>query len=176
MTVQLADADPLPEDETALGHKVGDKWTNASRQWGGGSVADGRATLTANFATPSNVTGDGIGEKIAKIQFGTATKNDANIEWYQPGNKQIENGHTYKITMVYFVESFASDVTLKLNFEMLYGHRPFPRPLAIIKRKLLGRQQSLLTSSAFTSKEASPMVLFTSLLLLSNWLRSINNF
>lgn len=117
MTVQLADADPLPEDETALGHKVGDKWTNALRQWGGGSVADGQATLTANFATPSNVTGDGIGEKIAKIQFGTATKNDANIEWYQPGNKQIENGHTYKITMVYFVESFASDVTLKLNFD-----------------------------------------------------------
>lgn len=117
MTVQLADADPLPEDETALGHKVGDKWTNASRQWGGGSVADGQATPTANFATPSNVTGDGIGEKIAKIQFGTATKNDANIEWYRPGNKQIENGHTYKITMVYFVESFASDVTLKLNFD-----------------------------------------------------------
>lgn len=117
MTVQLADADPLPEDATALGHKVGEKWTQSSRFFGGGAVGDKQATLTNSFATPSTVSGEGIGDKITKIEFGTATKNDANIEWYQPGNKQIENGHQYKITLTYFVESFAEGTKLLLNFD-----------------------------------------------------------
>ncbi len=120
MTVKLSEADPLPEDETALGHKVGDTWTNKSRSFGGGLVGTNQATLTNDFATPSTVTGDGIEETITKIAFGTATQSDANIEWYRPSNAQIENGHEYKITLVYFVESFASDVTLKLNFDNSY--------------------------------------------------------
>lgn len=136
MTVELAEADPLPEDETALGHKVGEKWIQTSRQWGGGSVANGQATLTANFSTPSNVTGDGIGDKISKIEFGTASKNDANIEWYQPGNEQIENGHTYKITVIYFVETFAEDVTLKLNFDNAYWTSALPTTTGYHKEEI----------------------------------------
>ncbi|MGN1262023.1 MAG: Ig-like domain-containing protein [Candidatus Enteromonas sp.] len=115
MTVKLVDADPIPEGETALGHKVGKTWTNTSRQWGGGSVAGGQATLEV-VDTPAAVTGEGIGAQISKITWG-ASANNTNIEWYQPGGKQIEAGHEYKITMIYFVETWNGGARLMLNFD-----------------------------------------------------------
>lgn len=136
MTVKLSEADPIPEDTTALGHKVGDKWTNKSRSFGEGAVGDGQATLTNNFATPSTVTGDDIEETITKIAFGTATKSDANIEWYRPNNAQIENGHEYKITLVYFVESFADDVTLQINIDNSYFSSTFPTSAGYHKEEI----------------------------------------
>ncbi len=116
MTVKLSEADPISEDETEKGNKVGNKWTNSSRFWGSGLV-DNQVQVTNDFATPSTVTGDGIGETITKFEFKTATKNDANVEWYKPGNAQIENGHEYKITLIYFVESLSSDVTMQINID-----------------------------------------------------------
>ncbi len=120
MTVMLSEADPIPEDTTALGYKVGQTWTNKSRSFGGGGVGNNQATLTNDFETPSTVTGDGIESTITKIAFGTATQDDANIEWYRPNNAQIENGHEYKITLIYFVESFANDVTMQINIDNNY--------------------------------------------------------
>ncbi len=119
MNVKLSEADPLPEDETELGNKVGANWTNSSRSFGGGLV-DGQVQVTNDFATPSTVSGDGIGSTIAKFEFKTATKSDANVEWYHPSNSQIEKGHEYKITLIYFVESLASDVTMQINIDNNY--------------------------------------------------------
>lgn len=84
MNVQLADADPLPEGTTALGHKVGDKWTNTKRQWGDEKKASGIELKTV--ATPAAVKGQkGFGDKTSKISLPEAK--DTSIEWYQPGQK-----------------------------------------------------------------------------------------
>lgn len=113
MTVKLVDADPIPEDETALGHKVGKTWTNTSRQWG--AEDKGKVKLEV-VDTPATVTGEGIGAQISKITWAADAIN-TNMEWYQPGGKQIEAGHEYKITMIYFVETWNGGARLMLNFD-----------------------------------------------------------
>ena len=115
MTVKLAEPDPVAEGETALGHKVGDSWTNTSRAFGNGSVADGKATIEV-VDTPASVSGEGIGATISKITYAEGASN-TNIEWYRPNNKQIEAGHEYKITMIYFIETWNGGARFMLNFD-----------------------------------------------------------
>lgn len=114
MNVQLADADPLPEGTTILGHKVGDKWTNTKRQWGDAKKDSGIELKTVD--TPEAVKGQkGFGDKTSKIML----PENANtlIEWYQPGQKQMELGHDYKITVVYYVENMTTGRRIMLNFD-----------------------------------------------------------
>ena len=114
MNVQLADADPLPEGTTALGHKVGDKWTNTKRQWGDEKKASGIELKTVD--TPEAVKGQkGFGDKTSKISLPEAK--DTSIEWYQPGQKQMEMGHDYKITVVYYVEALTAGRRFMINFD-----------------------------------------------------------
>ena len=114
MNVQLADADPIPEGTTALGHKVGDKWTNTKRQWGDEKKASGIELKTVD--TPEAVKGQkGFGDKTSKISLPEAK--DTSIEWYQPGQKQMEMGHDYKITVVYYVEALTAGRRFMINFD-----------------------------------------------------------
>lgn len=114
MNVQLADADPIPEGTTALGHKVGDKWTNTKRQWGDEKKASGIELKTVD--TPEAVKGQkGFGDKTSKIMLPEAK--DTSIEWYQPGQKQMEMGHDYKITVVYYVEALTAGRRFMINFD-----------------------------------------------------------
>ena len=115
MTVKLAEPDPVAEGETALGYKVGQTWTNTSRAFGNGSVADGKATIEV-VDTPASVSGEGIGATISKITYAEGASN-TNIEWYRPNNKQIEAGHEYKITMIYFIETWNGGARFMLNFD-----------------------------------------------------------
>ena len=114
MNVQLADADPIPEGTTALGHKVGDKWTNTKRQWGDEKKASGIELKTVD--TPEAVKGQkGFGDKTSKISLPEAK--DTSIEWYQPGQKQMEMGYDYKITVVYYVEALTAGRRFMINFD-----------------------------------------------------------
>lgn len=114
MNVQLADADPIPEGTTALGHKVGDKWTNTKRQWGDEKKDSGIELKTVD--TPEAVKGQkGFGDKTSKIML--PENADTLIEWYQPGQKQMELGHDYKITVVYYVENMTAGRRIMLNFD-----------------------------------------------------------
>lgn len=114
MNVQLADADPLPEGTTALGHKVGDKWTNTKRQLGDEKKASGIELKTVD--TPEAVKGQkGFGDKTSKIMLPSTA--NAGIEWYQPGMKQMEMGHDYKITVVYYVEALTAGRRFTINFD-----------------------------------------------------------
>ncbi|MDY5441380.1 MAG: Ig-like domain-containing protein [Candidatus Enteromonas sp.] len=118
MTVKMEDADPIPEGETALGFKVGQTWTNTTRAFGTGSVAGGKATLEY-IDTPASVSGEGIGDKISKITYldGAA---ETVIEWYRPNQAQFETGHEYKITLVYYVESWTAGARLKLKLDSIF--------------------------------------------------------
>ncbi|MDD6801275.1 MAG: hypothetical protein PUE65_01725 [Mollicutes bacterium] len=114
MNVQLADADPIPEGTTALGHKVGDKWTNTKRQWGDEKKASGIELKTVD--TPEAVKGQkGFGDKTSKIMLPSTA--NAGIEWYQPGMKQMEMGHDYKITVVYYIEALTAGRRFTINFD-----------------------------------------------------------
>lgn len=113
LNVKMSDADPIPEDATALGHHVGDKWTNSGRKFGGGNGF----TFNNDFATPESVTGDGIGSTICKVDFTDNGKDDRVFEWYQPGNKQIEQGHEYKITVTYYVESLGEGIFMQIKMD-----------------------------------------------------------
>lgn len=114
MNIQLADADPIPEGTTALGHKVGDKWTVTKRQWGDEKKASGIELKTVD--TPEAVKGQkGFGDKTSKIMLPSTA--NAGIEWYQPGMKQMEMGHDYKITVVYYVEALTAGRRFTINFD-----------------------------------------------------------
>ena len=114
MNIQLTDADPIPEGTTALGHKVGDKWTNTKRQWGDEKKASGIELKTVD--TPEAVKGQkGFGDKTSKIILPSTA--NAGIEWYQPGMKQMEMGHDYKITVVYYVEALTAGRRFTINFD-----------------------------------------------------------
>lgn len=114
MNIQLADADPIPEGTTALGHKVGDKWTNTKRQWGDEKKDSGIELKTVD--TPEAVKGQkGFGDKTSKIMLPSTA--NAGIEWYQPGMKQMEMGHDYKITVVYYVEALTAGRRFTINFD-----------------------------------------------------------
>ncbi len=98
INVVLEEADPIPEDETANKHKVGDSWTISSRQWGNEDKGNGLKIEAF----------DNNAEAIANEKMGTApsklstTIGNATMEWYQ-GNGTIETGHVYEITCVYYV-------------------------------------------------------------------------
>ena len=115
MNVQLADADPLPEGTTTLGHKVGDKWTVTKRQWGDGKKTDTNTELKT-VDTPEAAKGKkGFGDKASKIILPSTA--NAGIEWYQPGQKEMELGHDYKITVVYYVEALTAGRRFMINFD-----------------------------------------------------------
>lgn len=115
MTVKLQESSVVvPEDETDLGHKVGDSWTQTSRSFG--SENKGFCEVTNDFTTPETVTGEGIGSTITRLKYSDSAAN-CTVEWYQPGLQQLEAGHKYSIEVVYFIESIPSGSRFMLNFD-----------------------------------------------------------
>lgn len=117
MTVKLQEGAAIPEDETELGHKVGDSWTQTSRSFG--SENKGFCEVTNDFTTPETVTGEGIGSTITRLKYSDSAK-DCYVEWYQPGFQQIENGHEYKIEVVYFIESVPEGSRFMLRLDSVF--------------------------------------------------------
>lgn len=115
MTVKLQESSVVvPDDETELGHKVGDSWTQTSRSFG--SENKGFCEVTNDFTTPETVTGEGIGSTITRLKYSDSAAN-CTVEWYQPGLQQLEAGHKYSIEVVYFIESIPSGSRFMLNFD-----------------------------------------------------------
>ena len=115
MTVKLQESSVvIPDDETELGHKVGDSWTQTSRSFG--SENKGFCEITNDFATPETVTGEGIGSTITRLKYSESAAN-CTVEWYQPSLQQLEAGHKYSIEVVYFIESIPSGSRFMLNFD-----------------------------------------------------------
>ena len=115
MTVKLQESSVVvPEDETDLGHKVGDSWTQTSRSFG--SENKGFCEVTNDFTTPETVTGEGIGSTITRLKYSDSAAN-CTVEWYQPGLQQLEAGHKYSIEVVYFIESIPEGSRFMLNFD-----------------------------------------------------------
>lgn len=115
MTVKLQESSVvIPDDETELGHKVGDSWTQTSRSFG--SQDKGFCEITNDFATPETVKGEGIGSTITRLKYSDSAAN-CTVEWYQPGLQQLEAGHKYSIEVVYFIESIPSGSKFMLNFD-----------------------------------------------------------
>lgn len=115
MTVKLQESSVVvPDDETELGHKVGDSWTQTSRSFG--SENKGFCEVTNDFTTPETVTGEGIGSTITRLKYSDSAAN-CTVEWYQPGLQQLEAGHKYSIEVVYFIESIPSGSSFMLNFD-----------------------------------------------------------
>lgn len=115
MTVKLQESSVVvPDDETELGHKVGDSWTQTSRSFG--SENKGFCEVTNDFTTPETVTGEGIGSTITRLKYSDSAAN-CNVEWYRPSFQQLEAGHKYSIEVVYFIESIPSGSRFMLNFD-----------------------------------------------------------
>lgn len=115
MTVKLQESSVvIPEDETELGHKVGDSWTQTSRSFG--SENKGFCEITNDFATPETVSGEGIGSTITRLKYSESAAN-CTVEWYQPSLQQLEAGHKYSIEVVYFIESIPEGSRFMLNFD-----------------------------------------------------------
>ena len=102
---------------TALGHHVGDSWTNTTRTFG--NKDDASISITNDFATPETVSGEGIGDKVTKLVLKSGAGN-VTAEWYQPGRQQLEAGNTYTIDVVYYVESFDADDRFMLRLDSMF--------------------------------------------------------
>ena len=97
--VKLTKIAGAPDPETAKGHKAGDSWTNATRQWGPEDKGNG-LKLEAYDGNQEAIANSKMGSAPQKL---TCTSGNVTMEWYQPGGSQLENGHTYEITVVYYV-------------------------------------------------------------------------
>ena len=104
---------PVREEDTTInGYKVGDSWTISQRQWGNEDKGNGLKTEAF----------DNNADAIANEKMGTAptkfTINAANVnmEWFQ-ANGRIETGHTYTITLTYYVASWEGSARMMYNFD-----------------------------------------------------------
>ena len=117
-TCKLAAAEEeVDRTATALGHHVGDSWTNTSRTFG--NKDDANLSITNDFATPETVSGEGIGDKVTKFVLKAGAGN-VTAEWYRPENKQLEAGQKYTIDVVYYVESFESSTRFMLRLDSIF--------------------------------------------------------
>ena len=113
MTLTLTDADPVAEDETEKGHKVGDTWEQKSRAFG--TEDKGSVKITNDSPTPEAAKGKtGIGDTITKFEF---LKSDVNAEWVRYSGNALENGHGYTIRTIYYVETISEGTRICINFD-----------------------------------------------------------
>lgn len=115
INVKLADADPIPENQTPKGHKVGESYTQSSRQWGNEDKTAQNGTKTEAFDNYEDaIANEKMGTKPTKL---TSTIGNATHEWYQTGGTALplEIEQTYSITVVYYVVECSGSFTL--NFD-----------------------------------------------------------
>lgn len=109
INLKLAEADPVPEDETPKGYKVGFNFNQKTRAFG--TVNDDKRAVE-NFDNNADVIANtNMGTAPQKITF---KQTNTTIEWFQAGGK-IEDKQTYKISLDYYVSNWTGKLTY--NFD-----------------------------------------------------------
>lgn len=109
----LSEADPIPEDQTPNGHKVGDSWTVDKRQWGN----ENKLGFTMeNFDNNEEVLKHPeMGADPTKISFTNVT--NASLEWFQ-ANGTLELNQKYEVTFTYYVTSWNAPTEGQLMYNI----------------------------------------------------------
>ena len=114
LTMKLTEGEPIPEDQTPGGNKLGDSWKKEKRAFGD-TDDDKRASIT--MEKPENVTGDLMQDTVTKMVFKANQTLNTTIEFFQTANT-LEANQEYDIVIPYFVETaFPEGSKLCLNFD-----------------------------------------------------------
>lgn len=124
INLKLAEADPVPEDETPKGYKVGFNFNEKTRAFG---TANETSRAVENFDNNAAVIANSnMGDAPQKVTFKNA---NTTIEWFR-GDGRIEDKQKYKITLDYYVSNwsgrlmynFDNNVFLEIGFNMEEGY------------------------------------------------------
>lgn len=109
INLKLAEADPVPEDETPKGYKVGFNFNEKTRAFG---TANETSRAVENFDNNAAVIANkNMGDAPQKVTFKNA---NTTIEWFR-GDGRIEDKQKYKITLDYYVSNWSG--RLMYNFD-----------------------------------------------------------
>lgn len=109
INLKLAEADPVPEDETPKGYKVGFNFNEKTRAFG---TANETSRAVENFDNNAAVIANSnMGDALQKVTFKNA---NTTIEWFR-GDGRIEDKQKYKITLDYYVSNWSG--RLMYNFD-----------------------------------------------------------
>ena len=109
INLKLAEADPVPEDETPKGYKVGFNFNEKTRAFG---TANDTFRAVENFDNNAAVIANSnMGDAPQKVTFKNA---NTTIEWFR-GDGRIEDKQKYKITLDYYVSNWSG--RLMYNFD-----------------------------------------------------------
>lgn len=109
INLKLAEADPVPEDETTKGYKVGFNFNQKTRAFG---TANETSRAVENFDNNAAVIANSnMGDAPQKVTFKNA---NTTIEWFR-GDGRIEDKQKYKITLDYYVSNWSG--RLMYNFD-----------------------------------------------------------
>lgn len=101
INLKLAEADPVPEDETPKGYKVGFNFNQKTRAFG---TANETSRAVENFDNNAAVIANSnMGDAPQKVTFKNA---NTTIEWFR-GDGRIEDKQKYKITLDYYVSNWS---------------------------------------------------------------------
>lgn len=114
MTMKLTEGEPIADDETPGGNKLGTTWKKDTRQFG---EVDEANRAIAKIDRPETVTGELMADQVTKMTFKANQTLNTTIEFFQTNNT-IEAGQEYHIVIPYFVETaFPEGSKLCLNFD-----------------------------------------------------------
>lgn len=109
INLKLAEADPVPEDETPKGYKVGFNFNQKTRAFG---TVNDTSRAVENFDNNAAVIANSnMGDAPQKVTFKNA---NTTIEWFR-GDGRIEDKQKYKITLDYYVSNWSG--RLMYNFD-----------------------------------------------------------
>ena len=109
INLKLAEADPVPEDETPKGYKVGFNFNQKTHAFG---TANDTSRAVENFDNNAAVIANSnMGDAPQKVTFKNA---NTTIEWFR-GDGRIEDKQKYKITLDYYVSNWSG--RLMYNFD-----------------------------------------------------------
>lgn len=109
INLKLAEADPVPEDETPKGYKVGFNFNQKTRAFG---TANDTSRAVENFDNNAAVIANSnMGDAPQKVTFKNA---NTTIECFR-GDGRIEDKQKYKITLDYYVSNWSG--RLMYNFD-----------------------------------------------------------
>lgn len=109
INLKLAEADPVPEDETPKGYKVGFNFNEKTCAFG---TANETSRAVENFDNNAAVIANSnMGDAPQKVTFKNA---NTTIEWFR-GDGRIEDKQKYKITLDYYVSNWSG--RLMYNFD-----------------------------------------------------------
>ncbi len=109
MDLKLSEPDPVAEDETENGYKVGFNFSQNTRSFG--TCNDDKRAVEAFDNKAEVIANEKMGTAPQKVTFKQA---DTTVEWLR-GDGRIENGNTYKITLDYYVESWTGTLMYRLD-------------------------------------------------------------